>query len=147
MDDSSNHVPWCPNASRVLRYNQNRGPGFARQFGLDRTNLPYVMFLDTGDAFISKEVQKKIVDIITSDPEIEFWSFPYFHYGELTNEEDNRLHGKVYKRSFLEKYGITFPFLYLDEDIGFNRACRLCTAMRFVLLPVIDQIKEANSIT
>ena len=107
------------------------------------------MFLDTGDIFISQEVQQNILDTITKNPQLNFISFPYFHYGKLTKETDNRLHGKVYKRQFIEKYNITFALesSYLNEDIGFNRTCRLCTKMTFINLPVIEQIKDANSLT
>ena len=147
IDDNSDQTLWCPNASQVFRYNKNRGPGYARQLGIDKTNNPYVMFLDTGDTFISINVQQEIIDTITNDSTTDIWNFPYFHYGELTKEDDNRLHGKIYKRSFLQKYNITFPFLYLDEDIGFNRSCRLCTDMKYISTPIINQIKELNSLT
>jgi hypothetical protein len=50
------------------------------------------------------------------------------------------MHGKVYKREFINKYGITFTpeSSYMNEDIGFNRACRLCGKMTFINLPVIE---------
>lgn len=107
------------------------------------------MFLDTGDIFTSLDAQQGILNTITLNPELNFISFPYFHYGELTNEKDNRMHGKIYKRSFLKKYGITFALTssFLNEDIGFNRTCRLCTEITFIPLPVIDQIKDINSLT
>ena len=98
------------------------------------------MFLDTGDVFTSPEAQTGILDLITNNPNVNFWSFPYFHYGQLTEDTDNRLHGKVYKRKFLEEYGITFAreSSYLDEDVGFNRTCRLCTEMKFINKAVIE---------
>ena len=105
------------------------------------------MFIDTGDTFISIEIQQKIINMINSDPHVNIWNFPYFHYEKLTKEDDNRLHGKVYKRSFLQQYNMTFPYIYLDEDIGFNRSCRLCTDMIYIPLPVINQIKDPNSLT
>lgn len=149
VDDHSDYQLWCPMANQVLRYNQNLGPGYARQWGIEKTNNPYIMFLDTGDIFTSFEAQQRIVDIIAANPNFNFISFPYFRDGQITKESDNRLHGKVYKRSFLEEFGITFApeSSYLDEDIGFNRTCKLCTEMQFINLPVIEQIKESNSLT
>lgn len=149
IDDNSDYTPWCPKAHQVFRYNQNNGPGYARQLGLNKTFNPYIMFLDTGDIFTSQEAQEGILNIITLNPHLDFISFPYFHYGELTAEDDNRLHGKVYKRELLEKYDITFApeSSYLDEDIGFNRTCRLCTKMAYVPRAVIEQIKDESSIT
>ena len=52
-----------------------------------------------------------------------------FYNVKVTKETDNRLHGKVYKRRFIETHNITFcaESSYLNEDIGFNRACRYLT--------------------
>lgn len=149
IDDSSDRTPWCPKANQVFRYNSNQGPGYARQFGIDRTYNSYIMFIDTGDIFTSTEAQQGILNTIAANPSLDFISFPYFRNNEITKETDNRMHGKVYKREFINKYGITFtPYCsYMDEDIGFNRACRLCSEMTFINLPVIEQIKEPNSLT
>lgn len=154
IDDNSSHTPWCPNANQVFRYNKNQGPGHARQHGINKTNNPYIMFIDAGDVFISFKVQANIKAIIDMNPDINLFSFPYFYDGEVTKETDNRMHGKVYKRSFLEKYNITFPLetSYYDEDIGFNRACRRCTEAEnqpiyYGILPVLEWIKEPNSLS
>ena len=150
VDDHSTETPIIDNSvAQVFRLNINCGPGFARQKGIDKTHNPYIMFIDTGDIFTSVEAQQGILNTITSNPKLDFISFPYYHYGELTKETDNRLHGKIYKRSFLEKYGITFApeSSYLNEDIGFNRTCRLCTNMTFIPMPVIEQIEDNNSLT
>lgn len=150
VDDHSSEPPLFPlDAAQCFRLNINSGPGQARQKGLEKTSSQYIMFIDTGDIFISQEIQKSILDTITKNPQLNFISFPYFHNGELTKETDNRLHGKVYKREFIEKYNITFApeTSYLNEDIGFNRTCRLCTEMTFIDLPVIEQIKDPNSLT
>ena len=98
------------------------------------------MFIDTGDIFTSPEAQQGILNTIAANPSLDFISFPYFRNNEITKETDNRMHGKVYKREFINKYGITFtPYCsYMDEDIGFNRACRLCGKMTFINLPVIE---------
>lgn len=149
IDDSSDRTPWCPKANQVFRYNSNQGPGYARQFGIDRTYNSYIMFIDTGDIFISPEAQQGILNIITANPSLDFISFPYFRNNEITKETDNRMHGKIYKREFLNKCKITFALesSYMNEDVGFNRTCRLCTNMIFINLPVIEQIKEPNSLT
>lgn len=107
------------------------------------------MFIDTGDIFLSEVVQKEIAYAIYRDPNVDIFSFPYFHKDKLTTDTDNRMHGKVYKRKFIEKYGITFCPLesYLDEDIGFNRTCRYFTDMEFINTPVIKQVYDENSIT
>ena len=35
----------------LLRYEENGGPGKARQYGLEHTHLPYVTFIDADDTF------------------------------------------------------------------------------------------------
>ena len=155
VDDHSTETPIFPlDNADYFRLNINSGPGIARQQGIEKTSNPYIMFLDTGDIFISHEVQKDIAGTIAANPNINIFSFSYYYKDELTKETDNRLHGKVYKRDFLNKYGITFAAAssYLDEDIGFNRTCRYCTEaaaqpLLFFNSPVIKWIENSNSLT
>ena len=87
------------------------------------------MFIDTGDVFIGRTSFDAIEAAIRENPNADIISFPYIYKEKILNETSNRMHGKIYKRSFLEKYSITFApeSSYFNEDIGFNRACRLCT--------------------
>ena len=149
VDDGSMESYFLDYPLHLILLNENGGPGRARQYGIEHTYNPYIMFIDAGDVFISDEAQEEIKNTINTAPSLDFISFQYYHYGELTEETDNRLHGKVYKRSFLEKYNITFApeSSYLNEDIGFNRTCRLFTDMNFISLPVIGQIKDPESLT
>ena len=34
---------------QFLRYENNRGPGYARQYGIDHTNNEYILFIDADD--------------------------------------------------------------------------------------------------
>ena len=69
VDDHSTETPIFPlgNAD-YFRLNINNGPGIARQQGIEKTSNPYIMFLDTGDIFISHEVQKDIAGTIAANP-------------------------------------------------------------------------------
>lgn len=149
IDDHSNIGLWNPAANQVFRCNENKGPGQARQLGINKTHNPYIMFIDTGDTFISFAAQKEILKNILANKSSDFISFSYYHNGQLTNETDNRMHGKVYSRQFINHYDITFcpKSSYMNEDVGFNRACRLCTDMTFINIPVIEQDNDPNSLT
>ena len=150
-DGSNNYLPPTLFGAQVFRYNDNRGPGRARQWGVDHTYNPYIMFIDTGDIFISKEIQEEIPYIIDDAP-VYMWS--YYHGDKLTEFTDNRLHGKIYRRDFLKQYNITFceESSYLNEDIGFNRTCRMITEAEQIPItkiekPLIKQIIDKNSLT
>ena len=147
-DGSSLYLPYHPAIDQVFRH-INCGPGLSRQKGIEKTNNPYIMFLDTGDIFLSKEVQKEITRAIYIDPNVDMFSFPYYHKDKLTTDTDNRMHGKVYKRKFIEKYDISFcaDSSYMNEDIGFNRTCRYLTNIEFINTPIISQIYDEQSLT
>ena len=149
IDDGSDlYIPYHSSINQVFRQ-VNQGPGCARQQGINKTNNPYIMFLDTGDIFLSKEIQKEIIYALYKEPEANIISFPYYHKKILTKETDNRMHGKIYKRKFIEKYGITFcaESSYMNEDIGFNRTCRQFSDFSFINIPIIEQIYDENSLT
>lgn len=148
-DHSSIHMSPILKVDQVLRYNKNMGPGYARQWGINHTNNPYIMFIDTGDEFISQEIQEYILRVVKANPKNDVISFPYYYKGEITSDTDNRMHGKIYKRKFLEKYNITFASedTYMNEDIGFNHACRMCGDILFMSKPVINWIEDKNSLT
>ena len=154
IDDHSDKIVTNPAADQVFRYNQNEGPGYARQWGITKTSNPYIMFIDTGDTFVSWEVQQTILETVEDNPDENIISFPYYYKGEITKETDNRMHGKIYKREFIKKYEITFPFgtSWMNEDISFNRACRLCAKAEnkpilFIDIPVIKWWEDENSLT
>lgn len=155
VDDCSTiKAPCISQADQVLRVNINGGPGKARQLGIEKTHNPYFTFIDTGDIFISKEIQKEFIKVIEQDPITNMFFFQYYHYEELVQLVDNRMHGKLYKREFIDKYGITFcpESSYMNEDVGFNRACRIILneiniPIVYRSTPVIKQIKEKDSLT
>lgn len=154
VDDCSNQPIKTTFPINYIRLKQNSGPGQARQVGINNTSNEYIAFIDAGDIFLSQEIQEQMNEKMKSHPEPNILMWSYFHGKERTNEYDNRMHGKIYKRSFLDRYGITFcsESSYVNEDIGFNRACRICTeadniGINYIDIPVIQQILDANSLT
>ena len=153
VEDGSNEIHSLKWPVKIIKQ-KNAGPGQARQHGINETSNPYIMFIDAGDVFTSKEVQEKIAETIAADPSTDVFQWQYYYKDKLTGPQDNRLHGKVYKRIFLKYHGITFSKAgsYLDEDIGFNRACRLILRDRglnfkFIEEPVIRWIEDPTSVT
>ena len=153
-DGTDGYLPPQLMAAQVFRYPFNKGPGYARQWGIDHTNNAYIMFIDAGDIFISKEIQEEIPKMIEKFDYVNILVWPYIYKDEVTKQTDNRMHGKLYRRNFLNKYNITFcpESSYMDEDIGFNRTCRLISKsiqepMVFFEEPIIKWIENENSLT
>lgn len=155
VDDCST-IPYSlyPEIDQIFRYNENRGPGYARQYGIDHTSNDFIMFIDAGDIFLSKEIQKEIDYIIKANPLTDVFSWLYYYKDNLTQHTDNRMHGKVYHRDFLKKYHITFcdSSSYMNEDIGFNRLCRIIINNKHLVSihidkPVIYWVKDEESLT
>lgn len=107
----------------------NEGPGMARQTGMNNTNNPYILFVDSGDYILSKYALLQIILTILSNTIPYLYCWRWLDEFNHTYNEDNSgfLHGVVYKREFLEIHGITFckESSYANEDIGFNHTCNL----------------------
>jgi hypothetical protein len=146
---------------------ENSGPGMARQYGLEhvKSEADYITFIDAGDIVYSSTELKQYLKIIEQYPDANVFS-PAHHIEEedgSTKYEspfNNRLHGKIYKTSFLKEYGIRFceSGSRMNEDIGFNALCRyICNYLKqqdpskdFFIhyeTPIILWTYDANSIT
>ena len=134
----------------------NIGPGLTRQIGINATTESYITFIDTDDYFISESVQENMLNTIRDNPEIELftWQYQYESNKKISGELNNRMHGRVYKREFISKYELTFcpESSYANEDIGFNRLCRLIIKDKNIKTltfkePVIVYTVNKNSLT
>ena len=133
---------------------QNSGPGMVRQTGIEITHEPYITFIDTNDTFVSNEMQQVMIDTIKQYPDIPIFSWQHKIGDKISKNTNNRMHGRVYKRSFIEQYNISFcpESSYTNEDIGFNRLCRLIIADKNITIAqsdeaVINYNQDKNSIT
>lgn len=121
---------------RVIYLPENAGPGIARQVGLNNATQPYVSFLDCGDTFISPTRMIECLNDLEDNPEIYMFSYVHkeehvgpdgrFFYTD-TGAQNNRMHGKFYRRDFLVRHNIHFSeeCPRMNEDIGFNISTRL----------------------
>ena len=113
------------------------------------------MFIDAGDFFINKEDQNNVKETIENDPVTNLFFWKYYSYKiNVSTNDDNRLHGKAYKREFLNKYNIEFcpESSFVNEDVGFNRLCRLISnaidePILFLDEPIIRWVQDKNSLT
>lgn len=105
---------------------ENKGPGFARQYGIDYTNCTYIMFADADDTFYGSFVFNDFLKTMEDNQEegVFFSSFieetSYKQYLHHVNDT-TWVFGKIYRRSFLEKYNIRFTNQRANEDTCFNR--------------------------
>lgn len=149
----------------ILRYEENGGPGVARQYGLDNTSNGYVTFIDADDTFNGAFALKALRNSIeVNDPlfQVSVGAFDEVHEeglkpGDgpilLPHERDLVwMFGKLYRRSFIDKYNIRFhPTSRANEDNGFNTLCRLYSNDReqinFIPVHVYYWHESPNSIT
>ena len=114
---------------QYIKLNINSGPGIARNIGLSNTSEPYVTFLDSGDTFTAPCFIQHQMNIAQRYPDCVFFSWAHNDSEEGTQIPPihNRIHGKIYKREFLNQFNIRFNknCPYYNEDIGFNIACRI----------------------
>jgi len=111
----------------------NEGPGRARQTGLDicyRSNIDYVIFLDSDDMLmpnavkkLSYEITRDHCDIVMSTISVESKDGSDFL---ISPEKSSRvwLHGKIFSTQFLKNNGIEFDKgLRGNEDVSFLIKC------------------------
>ena len=106
------------------------GPGYARQYAMNRTRGDYIMFCDSDDMLISPFVLKYFFDTLKEHPELEIIYTGYLEEmyinGEYIYERKDDdvsitcLHGKCYNREFLVKNDVKFPNFMISEDGAFN---------------------------
>ena len=111
---------------KELKVSKNKGPGYARQYGLDKTDNEYVMFIDSDDVlfsyysifFLKNKMQETNCDIVFSSiynqDQNEF---------RVLDQDYLTVRGKLYKRKYLKDHNISFPELYVEEETSFNNQC------------------------
>lgn len=110
---------------KELKYDKNRGPGYARQYGLNNSCGDYIVFIDSDDIFSSPlSILKMYKEIVKDDFDVLVSTFYEQSIDNIFYEYKNDsvgLHGKMFKRKFLEENNIVFPDLYSEEDNSFNQ--------------------------
>ena len=105
-----------------IKLDINKGPGGARKEGINRSSSPYIMFIDSDDLLYDSSSIKGLYEAVQGY-DICISNFILERDGVRVVKEKNKvwLHGKIYKREFLDKHNINFNNTRANEDNGFNR--------------------------
>ena len=114
---------------QLIRLDENCGPGVARQVGIDCTDRPYIMFLDSDDLLINVAGAKKLRAPLDNDPNVYMSAAAFYEEtpkgGVIEHVNDMVwMIAKMYRRCYLEKYGIRFNKTRENEDTGFHTKMR-----------------------
>ena len=149
----------------ILRYEENGGPGVARQYGINHTSNGYLTFIDADDTLNGSFALKALRNGLEMNRGLYHTCVGVFdevHEEELTpgdgpiliaHEQDLVwMFGKLYRRSFIDKYNICFhETSRANEDNGFNTLIRLCSndqeQINFITAHVYYWHENPNSIT
>lgn len=112
-----------------LKMKKNGGPGVARQMGIDKGTSPFFTCIDADDTLANPFALDKLVSVL-DDPTYVMSVGTWYEEREdgsfLKHEQDMVwMFGKVYRRSFIDKYDVRFNETRANEDNGFNTMIRL----------------------
>lgn len=99
---------------QYLEAKENKGPGPARQLGVDNTSNEYIYYLDSDD-FLMPQGLQILWYLLETNPESKIAIGSILEeengYNIVISAENNAtgIHGKIYRRNFLEEIGVRFP--------------------------------------
>lgn len=124
---------------KCINYQYDKGPGVARQYGIDNTKNDYLMFIDSDDTLGQNFFLYVVINCIMSEK-------PDFVYSNIIKESfiNNELkyslkrdkntfpwlHGKIFKREILNK-----------NNISFHKEIRFCEDSYFFIC-YISQVNQ-----
>ena len=102
----------------------NEGPSKTRNRGINHSHGKYIMFLDSDDMLFPNAVQT-LRKAMEDDPDViigkTLREMPNKSFLCVGHEAVTWLHGRAYKRDFIENHCIRFPeFIRMSEDLAFN---------------------------
>lgn len=119
----------------IIRTKENSGPGVARQIGIENSNSEYIVFIDADDTFFCSFSVEQLYNFIDENNFNAVCSdfLEECENGILRHEyNDIWMHGKIYRRSFIEENNIKFNNTYQNEDTGFNHIISLIYDFKYL---------------
>lgn len=129
-----------------IGYDDNGGPGKARNYGMTHTNNEFITFIDSDDVFSGPFAILNMINEMYSEPGIMIAVCDFIE--EIAPSKFKRhtkditfIHGKMYRREYLERNNI----LQNDkegsnEDVGFN-------ILAMILLKEGEKVKYSTNVT
>ena len=130
---------------QYIRNENNVGPGYSRQVGMDNSSSKFVAFLDADDMLMPYAVET-FNTAIKANPNIEFLQTYFYEQlyldgiASLVLHKDNytACHGKLYNMEVIRKYGIAFvPEVRWSEDAFFNSMCTELMKVSILKVPTM----------
>lgn len=115
---------------KEIGYEVNRGPGYARQYGIDNTKEDFICFIDADDTFY-EACSLSMLSKPMKDTSAKFIISPFIQIGKEVGQQAPTpanlvwVFGHIYRRSFLQAHNIKFTSTRANEDVGFNTMCNL----------------------
>ncbi len=104
-----------------IKLPNNMGPGVSREVGLSNSSANYVLFIDSDDILYDVWTIKSLLRQMPGHDVVRSIVVEKQPLGYDERIYDNySLHGKIYKRSFLENKDIHFNDELIAEDVYFN---------------------------
>ena len=115
---------------RLIRLPDNAGPGGARQAGIDASDNPYFTCIDADDTFTSPGSLEKLRDAMDKDDSVQRCGGALVVFNSLGEPTPQipynvSMDGKLFRRSFVERYRLRFNGTRANEDYGYNLAVDL----------------------
>lgn len=118
---------------KEITMKENGGPGVARQCGIDNTSNPYFTCIDADDTFYGAFALEILLVGMEKD------QINHMVVGSFIEQHENLrflnhpqdmvwMFGKMYRRSFIDKYKVRFNYTRANEDNGFNTWIRLISS-------------------
>lgn len=126
---------------KYIRNEKNMRCGMSRQVGIDNSESEYFTFLDSDDTFMPYTISV-FYENIERYPEIDI--FNSYFYSTDKNDKISLIkhgitwcHGRLYKRSFINKYNIrNNPKIKWGDDSYFNSMCDTLNTKGFMTIPI-----------